>query len=505
MFAPSFSFKPFEFTRVDIDMIFDKFDGYLDRGMSILSNDLYALPRSFTLSQPSDYFKTQTTTLQAGVSQRISPNLKLHLNYMQSRYQEDLNEHRTLNSFANPPLNTIVNLRFFDRHGVEYTNNLVSYLKWDVYSTNLENHFLLAVDYASYKPSKDAYQREARSELINGQVVPLTFNLQDPTYEWADLSNYIYRPNTQYPFMSPYQSKAVYFQNQINYKRALKVLLALRYENHKSESIDTPIVYQAQQNVWLPKLGITYSVNSNVNAFVSYAKGYAPIGANFIVNYKAYGADKPFKSETSYQIEGGIKSTFFKEQLQVDLVGFHIARENMLMQNGIISDSGLAQYTQAGKVTSKGVELDIRGQFNKSVQIMANYTYNQTRVKNSSNPFKNNQPLSGAAKNSANLWIKYTFLSSTLKGLGLGAGAYYVDKRRLNDSFEKDAMGNTIWDYLPGYTTFNMAIYYQRSPFKFAVNLNNILDKYYFLGGFDYTRVFAGSPRNIQLSGSYYF
>ncbi|MHC5362070.1 TonB-dependent siderophore receptor [Myroides sp. LJL110] len=505
LFAPSFVFKPFETTKLEIDMVFDKFNGYLDRGMSILSDQLYALPRSFTLSQPSDYFRTKTITLSAGLSQRITPDLNFHVNYMQSSYQEDLNEHRTLNSFANPPANTIVNLRFFDRHGKEYTNNLVSYLKWDLYSDNIQNHAIVAVDYASYKPDKNSYQREARSQRIDGQIVPLTFNLEDPIYQGADLSNYIWRDNSKYPFMSPYQSTGIYMQNQFNYKQRLKVLLGLRYENHQSESTDTPIIYKAHQNVWLPKLGLTYTVDPNINVFASYSKGYVPIAANFVVDYKSYGSDKPFKPESSFQVETGVKSTFFKEQLQMDLAVFHIARENMLMQTGIVGDSGLPHYRQAGKVISQGVELDVRGQFSKALQIMANYTYNNTQVKNSSNSSEDGQPLAGAPKNSANLWIKYTLLNTKFKGLGVGLGGYYVDQRRLNDSFEKDSQGNTIWGYLPSYTTFNAAMYYQKDQLKLSVNLNNIFDKYYFLGGFDYTRVFAGSPRNITVNVSYHF
>ncbi|MHC5310582.1 TonB-dependent siderophore receptor [Myroides sp. LJL116] len=505
LFAPSFLLKPVEGTDISIDLVFDNFKGYLDRGMSILGGDLYALPRSFSLSQPSDFFNTTTITASIGLKQKITPNLVWNTNYTQSSYKEDLNEHRTLNSFANPPENTIVNLRFFDRHGKEYTSNVVSYVKWDIYEDNIQNHLVVGVDYAQYNVDKNSYQREARSKMVDGKIVPLTYDLNKPSYGAVNLNDYIWRPNTQYPFMSPYHTTGVYFQDQLNLFERFKMVVGLRYENHRSKSTDITKDYTATQNVLLPRVGLTYVISPSINYFASYSQGYVPVSADFIVNHKAYGSDKPFKSESSYQIETGVKAAFLKDQLQVDLSLFHIERDQMLMQTGIVGPEGLPYYRQAGKVSSQGVEVDIRGQFTKELQIMANYTYNKTKIKNSSDPSEDSQLLAGAPKNSASLWVKYVLSHSALKGLGVGAGVYYVDKRRLNDSFEKDAQGQTVWGYLPSYTTANAAVYYHIDKVKVAVNVNNIFDKYYFLGGFDYTRVFAGAPRNIMGSISFTF
>lgn len=210
--APSFTFKPTAGTTIDVDLVFDQFNGYLDRGMSTKGGDLYGLPRTFTLSQPSDYFKTKTTTISGRLSQRLTNDLNLHVNYMKSIYEEDLNEHRTLNTYANPE-QTIVNLRFFDRHGKEYTDNVVSYLKWDKYGKNIDHHLVFGIDYAQYKGDKNSYQREARSKTVHGETVALTFDMNNPTYQGADISTYVWRSNSQYPFMSPYKSTGIYIQD----------------------------------------------------------------------------------------------------------------------------------------------------------------------------------------------------------------------------------------------------------------------------------------------------
>ena len=502
--APSFTFKPVEGTTLDVDLVFDQFNGYLDRGMSTKGGDLYGLPRTFTLSQPSDFFKTKTTTISGRLTQRIVDNLNLHVNYMKSIYEEDLNEHRTLNTYANPE-NTIVNLRFFDRHGKEYTDNFVSYLKWDTYGKYLDHHVVVGIDYAQYKGDKNSYQREARSKKENGETVALTFDMNNPVYQGADINNYVWRSNTQYPFMSPYKSTGIYIQDQISVGDKLKMVLGLRHESYQSETTDPKETFKATQNVWLPRVGLTYLINDKINYFASYSQGYVPIAANFVSNYKDYGADSAFKSERSFQIETGLKTGFFANQLQMDLSLFRIERKDMLLGTGQLTEAGLPVYRQSGKVISQGVEVDVRGQITKEFQIMANYTFNDTQIKESAIPSEKEELLPGAPKNSASVWLKYVFSDTALKGLGFGVGAYYVDQRRLSESVGKDAAGNATWGYLPAYTTANAAVYYHLDKFKIAVNMNNIFDKYYFLGGFDYTRVFAGAPRNVMVALSYNF
>ncbi|SHG89291.1 TonB-dependent receptor [Chryseobacterium vrystaatense] len=505
MIAPSFTFKPLDGTQVDIDLVYDQFHGYLDRGMGLRNNDFYALPRSFTLSQPSDFYNTKTWSFSARLNQRLTHNLSLNASYMKSVYQEDVNEHRTLNSYADAPLNTIMNMRFFDRHGKDYTDNSVVYLKWDLPGKTLQHHLIAGVDYAQYQGDSNNQQREARQQKIDGKNVALTFDLNNPTYTTHDLSNYVWLPQGNYPFLSPYKTTGIYIQDQISFAERLKLIAGLRHEHYYSETVSSANRYQATQNAWLPRIGVTYQISNQINYFASYSQGFAPVGANFIENYKDYGAEKPFTAEHSFQIETGLKTGFFKNQLQMDLSLFQIERRNMLIATGEISTTGFPVYRQSGKALSKGVELDIRGQLTKEFQIMGNYTYNQTEVKSSSIASETGQSLPGAPENMASMWLKYVFSKTALKGLGLGAGVYYVDSRRMDNSIGKDSGGNALWGYWPSYTTVNAAVYYHIGKMKMAVNVNNVFDTYYFLGGFDYTRGFPGAPRNVMVSAGYSF
>lgn len=504
-FMPSFTFRPSGKTQVDVDLVFDAFDGYLDRGMGIRSADLFALSRSFSFSQPSDYYKASTTSFSGRFQQRINTELSLHASYMKSIYKEDVNEHRTLNTFADAPHNTIMNLRFFDRQGRDYTDNAVAYVKWDVFGNHIDHHWVGGVDYANYRGDKSNQLREARSKNVDGTVVPLTFDMNNPTYELQDTSNYVWRPQGQYPFLSPYQTTGIYLQDQMSIGYRLKLLAGIRYERYSSETTDAQDRQTAQQHAFLPRLGLTYEISEAVNYFASYAQGFTPVGANMVLNHRNYGSDKAFESETSFQLETGIKTAFFNKQLQLDVALFHIERRDMLLTTGALTDAGLPVYRQSGKVTSSGVELDVRGQITPELQLLGGCTYNKTNVKASSIASEVGLGLAGAPKNMANLWLKYVFSTSALKGLGAGVGVYHVGQRRMDASVGTDANGTALWDYWPEYTTFNAALFYHIDALKIAVNLDNAFDKYYYYGGFDYTRAFPGTPRTLKVSLGYHF
>lgn len=505
MLAPSFTFKPAAGTTVDMDIVYNQFNGYLDRGMGIKENNFYALPRSFTLSQPSDFYNSRAFSLSGRLVQRLAEQVSLHVSYMKSVYQEDVNEHRTLNTFADVPHNTRMNMRFFDRHGRDYTNNVVGYVKWDLMGDKIDHHVVAGVDFARYWGDKENQLREARQQTLDGKVVPLVFDLNNPTYTIHDLTNYVWRTQVAYPFLSPYKTIGKYIQDQISIADCLKLIVGLRHEHYSSETIDGQYRFRATQNALLPRFGLTYRISKKINYFASYAQGFIPVGANFIQNYSDYGALKPYDAERSFQIETGFKTGLFNGQLQMDLSFFQIERRNMLIATGTIHDSGLPEYRQSGKVISQGVELDVRGQLTKEFQMIGNYTFNHTEVKASSLPAEVGQALPGAPRNMASTWLKYVFSHTVLKGIGLGAGVYYVDSKRMDNSIGKDSKGNTLWGQWPSYTTANAAAYYHIGAMKLALNLNNIFDKYYFLGGFDYTRAFVGAPRSVMVSVGHSF
>ncbi|TDS13285.1 TonB-dependent receptor [Sphingobacterium paludis] len=503
LLAPSFTFRPVDGTQLDVDLTYDNFDGYLDRGLGIRGNDFYGQSRSFNVNQPTDFLKTSFLTMAARLSQRLSPYVSLHVHYMKSIYTEKLNEFRTLNTFADPPANTIMNMRFQSKQARDYTDNVVSYLRYSLKRRHLQQEIVVGADYARYAGDADNLLREARSSIVNGREVPLTIDLENTNRNIIDVANYVWRPQAEFPFLNPYKSLGLYVQDQITVGERMRFILGLRHEYYRSSSADLQNTFETSQHVWLPRFGFTYTFNEQVNYFASYSQGYVPVGADFIYNYQRYGAAQAFKPEQSFQVETGFKTGFFGNQLQTELSLFHIGRKNMLIPTGELADTGLPVYRQSGEVLSRGIELDFRGQVTPEFQVMANYTFNQTRVVSSSLIGEEGQPLGNAPENMGGIWLKYMFPKNVVKGLGCGAGLYYVGERRMDNAARTDENAVHIWDMWPAYSTVNTAVYYHINGLKIALNINNVFDRYYYIGGFDYTRGFVGTPRNIMLSFGY--
>ncbi|RZJ32905.1 MAG: TonB-dependent receptor, partial [Chryseobacterium sp.] len=59
----------------------------------------------------------------------------------------------------------------------------------------------------------------------------------------------------------------------------------------------------------------------------------------------------------------------------------------------------------------------------------------------------------------------------------------------------------------PAYATVDAALYYSafRSKVNFALNVNNISNKTYWIGAQNYLRLFPGAPRNYLLTATYKF
>lgn len=503
MIAPYFTIKPLAGTQLDIDLIYDSFDGYLDRGMGIKRSNRQALSRSFSVGQPSDYFKTNTMTLSARLAQQLAQNLELNLSYMGAVYEEDLNEHRTLNSFANPE-NTIMNMRFMQRKAKDFTQNLVAYLQWNTKKESWKNALTLGFDYGEYKGAKDNQQKEARQKIVNGESVPITFDLDHPQYQNQDINSYVWRAQAPFPFLSPNSTRGVYLIDQLDLGSRLNLVMAFRFEDYRSKSVETPQT-KASQQVWLPRLGLNYKLTKQVRLFASYTEGYVPLPVNYITNHEDYGSHSPFKAESSYQVEAGLKNAFLKDRLFVDLALFHIERRNMMVATGEINEQGFSQFRQSGKAVSQGLELDIKGLLTYNLSVDANYTHNQTKLKSSSIASEVGLPLAAAPKHTANIWLRYQLDNPTFRGLSLALGYRYVGKRRMDNPSDKNSLNQPTWDYWSAYSTVDAAINYKINNLNVALNINNILDKYYFLGGFDYTRAFPGAPFNLMFSLSYSF
>lgn len=363
------------------------------------------------------------------------------------------------------------------------------------------------MDFIRYETDKNGYQWEARHQIIDHETKPLTFDLNNPTYELKNVSNYVRMAIS--PFFvdylnTSYQTTGLYLQNHIHFSSRLKLLLGIRHERFQDKRKYGNNLENISQTSWNPRLGLTYKVLPDLTYFASYSQGFKPVSPEFIRNPANYGKNDPFRSESSYQAETGLKAELFKGRLFSTFSMYQIERSNMLVNTGQVTDNGNPVYRQNGKVRSRGLEAEVNGQLLRDMNISVNYAFNQTSVLDTDLEAEKNMPLANAPRHSAGWWIKYHLPIPKLRGAGVGYGGQYVGERRM-ENMEINSAGKLEWMYWPSYMLNNVSVFYKKNKYGISLNVNNIFDTYYYMGGFEYAQAFPGSGRNWMLSVGYSF
>ena len=521
--APSFSFLPNEKTRVNFDLVLQKTNSLLDRGHAVLSTgDLFSVPITKSLSRVNDYLNEDSYSANVSLSHQFSKNITFNTSFMQTQLFEDLLEHRTANTYAKDGagalIPNLVEMQSFIRKRTWNNANVSNYFNINFNVGKLENRVVVGYDYAQEKLDKggsqliaSGYRNAANTGSIatydptkkaqylldsKGSPVPNVahFNLtEDYPYYLTDMSKYFF---TKRDFVqSLYSSQGFYIQDQIKLGK-LQAIIGLRQDVFTEfTAYTTSKEKKVVQKALIPRLGLVYSLNKNVNAYATFVKGYQPQVSATIANPNAGG---PFDPLYSSLMEGGLKTEWLDKRLTAAVSFYNLKVKGALYNAGVAGQPELL--TQIGEEIAKGVEFDIVGQIATNWSILVNYAYNDAKITNSKTASEIGRQKPNAPLHQGNLWTKYTINRGAFGGMGFGFGTNFASQR----------LGSIVAagvnpQEIPAYQLVNAAIYYQIQKFKIQVNANNLTDKTHWVGGYDRLRMFPGQPRNFLLGIGYTF
>ncbi|WP_286859375.1 MULTISPECIES: TonB-dependent receptor [Sphingobacterium] len=518
--APSFSFIPSENTRINFDMVYNDSKSRLDRGQSVFANgDLYSTPISQSMSTANDFLNEQTYMVTASLNHRFNEKLSFNASYMKTGYAEDLSEHRSANAYAvDGKGNNIENMvarQVFIRNRKRFVDNITAFFNYNLNTGVLAHKLIAGYDYAQEvlpvggsQLTASGYRNKDNTGTIarfdpkkigdylldkNGNPVPnvSSFDLSNPlkSQQLQDGSKYFYASTLVAP--TYYHLNALYVQDQLTLG-PLQLLLGLRYENYKDiANYKTDQAENVHQDVILPRFGAVYTINPQINLYGTYVKGYNPQTASALANPNAGGPFDPLENDMT---EFGLKTAWLDGKLQASTAIYQINQKNTLYPAPTDDNADLME--QIGKERSKGIEFDIQGQILPYWSVIASYAYNDAKITEGGNKEELNKQKPNAPQNTANIWTRFSIPSGKAKGLGIGVGANYVDKRNLSIN-----QNQTV----PSYSLLNAALYYTIGKVQLQANLNNITNKTHWVGGYDYIRLFPGAPRNFLFTLGYTF
>lgn len=355
------------------------------------------------------------------------------------------------------------------------------------YQLNLTGHFatggfehtlLTGIEYEDYD-YKSIIQRSSTAlgtypiDIFNpvyGQTRPAL--TRTPTHDKENLKTY-----------------AAFVQDQVALTERLKVLAGARFERfeHDYQSYVAGVKpWTAADNAVTPRVGVIYDLTDTVAVYADAARSFKP-------NTGASREGGGFAPEKGKSYEMGVKWEALDRQLSVDAAIYQIEKKNVLTNDP--ADPTNTFSVAAGQVRSRGFDLNVAGNLTPQWRVIGGYAYVDAEVTRDNN-LRAGTRLMNIPRNSFSLLNVYEFQDGGLKGLGLGAGAKYVDQRAGQTANTGFSMG--------AYTVVDLLGYYKvNEQVRLNLDLKNLFNREYEEGAFGNIYAYPGAPRTVQVGISY--
>ncbi|MGV8877590.1 MAG: TonB-dependent siderophore receptor [Sphingobacteriaceae bacterium] len=342
----------------------------------------------------------------------------------------------------------------------------------------MKHTFLVGVD-------ADRYMNLSNEFNVSKSAVYDKINLLDPQKYTPriDIPDNIITGNTK----TPTNRAGIYAQDLVSLSEKFKVLAGLRYSY---QEIGIPNIFDATtgettkskttaryEKAFSPRLGIVYQPTGTTSLFASYSNNFTPNNGTdvYLNNLKASIID---------QFEVGVKNDLFNGRITANVSLYKIINHDFV-QTATFDKDGLENAntnlkTFGGETTSDGAELDLSGTIIPGLNFLAGYSYNFMRyTKTSGEKYSNlaGERLVGNTAHTGNGTLFYTFNSGTVKGLKLGASAFYTGKRNAgwNNTVGQTQEGSRLIP-VGGFTTFDFSAGYNFRQFSLLTKVSNIGD-----------------------------
>lgn len=452
-----------------------------------LSNAGYTLPRSFNVTaagMPNTNNKSQGVNLQ--INQRLNDKWKLALVAAYNDIALDQRGAYTATQFnpvANPfgcftgfggggPAHSICGLRMMQTTKTTTLSPSVT-SNFDLGTT--KHTVNLGLDYEKTKDEGNMLYSNMFGYLgdinVNNPIFPAWVEPVVPAI--PDMRN-------------TYTASVAYAQDQIDIG-AVHLLGSLRHSK-----IDITDVFPAMgiNNVTsnsktTPRVGATYDFTHQISSFVGYSEGIkVPTIAAFAI---------PPKPEQSTQQEIGLRLKDFAG-ITATFAWFDLVRTNVAIADP--NNTGFS--IQSGKQRSTGIDADLRWQATPAWSWITALTSQQASIVEDTDPTLVGKRLFNVPEQTLRLATRYDIIGGAYDGLGLGLGLTDSSKLAGNSSNTFFTPAATVWDAQVAYTLRSM---------KFGVNINNLLNKKYYVPSayFAGGQVTPALPRTISATANFSF
>lgn len=270
-------------------------------------------------------------------------------------------------------------------------------------------------------------------------------------------------------------------QDQIKVDKRFVFVPGLRYDIARADAVGAGYDTDALTG----RFGVVYLAPRGFSPYISYSE-------SFEANGGADASGNAFDPRRGDQIELGVKWTSADKRFTAGTAVYELHETNRLTDDPLDPTSQVPQ----GEVTVRGFEFEAAANL-ESWQLIANYTYTDAQVTESSAPGAADldQQLQGIPLHSFATWAVYKFSHFGLSGLRAGLGVRYVGE-------SEDGTGDPLTE-TPSNTLWDGLVSYERGAWTYSLNASNLFDKEYIATSLSRGDSWFGVRRKVAATATY--
>ena len=481
--APSLAWYG-DMTTVQLNYEHREFITPFDRGTAFVNGAPLAIPATRRLDEPFNNMWGQSDLVQASVEQKLNDDWKLTAAYSYNTETFSANQLRITAINATTGLETRSNDGTWG--SLSRVSYGTSYVQGGFWLGGLRNEVLFGGD--------AQYRTIYRQDLIR-QTVSTPFNIYNPVYG-------LIQPGTTISATDSEQTDklgqySLFLQDTLHLTDRLALIGGVRYMDYE-QIAGRGRPFKANTNVAadkvLPLGGAILKLNDQLSLYASYTQSLKPNSTIApLTGGVVLGSNIAPEQGTSW--ETGVKFDLDK-RLSGTIAVYDIDKSNVLVSQ--LNASNVLEYTTAGKVRSRGAEVDVTGRLTQAWSMIGSYGYTDARV--TDDPTYRGKRLQNVALNTASLYLFYDFGAAVPGKLRLGGGARYVGDRA------GDAANSFV---MPSYVVADLFATYetkhQNLPVIYQLNVKNLFDNVYYPSANSVLNVAVGDARRVSLAATVKF
>lgn len=281
---------------------------------------------------------------------------------------------------------------------------------------------------------------------------------------------------------------AAYGQDQIDLSRKVQLLAGIRFDrfsvrllnNRNGES------FSRIDNLLSPRLGLVVKPLVALSVYTSYSVSYLPSSGDQFSSLTSI--TQTLKPERFSNYEFGAKWDV-RRALSFTAAAYRLDRTNTRSTD----PNDPTRIVQTGSQRTNGFELGVNGSVTRNWRMIGGYAYQDAYVSSATAAAPKGARVAQVPRNTFSLWNSYRFLNKWAVGLGL---------IHRSDMFA--AIDNKV--VLPGYTRFDGSLNYTISErLSLQANLENVLNKKYFINADSNDNITPGYPRAARFALTWKF